>query len=224
MKFYYGNKTKSLTQYYEDKKRELDKAQSKNAKETINQIALYEALILLKATEHDPIMQIEDFMTIFDMKYDFIRNNILKNPHFTLMELDPNVKQMIIQIGKASPGDEITGQDEKNSISLVITKDHIKAAKMITRKKSLFFRSHLSKFVQLNFYISLDGEKLPLTSEGIAGVLDGPWKSGKTIKDEKGYKYDMQLYRELKKENHYLKLLYVPPQASDRHVTRYLKL
>jgi len=223
---YFGKKTYDLVYEYETGEPEMNIA---SFEDYIHEIALAEAILLINKVENTRLYTVDDICEIFDYKYQFVRKNILKNKQFNRVEINPHVKRVITQL-KNMPIGEIIEVDEMavaelciKPLKITIRKNIKDICDLLTRKKAFIFEHHLIEFIQYCFFISVNGDKMSLSYEGVKDMINCRWKSGKTIKEEFDIVHDEQLYRMLRKEGQYFKLIYKHCESNGKYVTRYLK-
>lgn len=231
MKNLIGSETKKLKDYFvnlnnisEDKEAYL--------RELIHEVMFYETASFIKSLRSNQIMCLEDIVETFGFKYQFVRKNIVNQPMFSRLLFDENVKKLIISFRDAEPGTMITTDEiaedhlDKPHIKFKLSEEDIKNCNKIITKKILFYKSSMMSFLKNQFSLYVDQREHSLNThdsdEIVDLVLNSKWVSGKELKDQLNFKHDVQLYRFLKSNDEYLKLIYNAANTK-KPVTRYTK-
>lgn len=231
MKNLIGSETIKLKDYFV-KVNNISEDKEAYLRELIHEVMFYETASFIKSLRSNQIMCLEDIVEIFGFKYQFVRKNIVNQPMFSRLCFDDNVKKMISFFKDAEPGtlvktDELAEEHlQKPHINFKLTVGDIENCKTIISKKIVFYRSSFMIFLKNQFSLYVDQKEHSLNThdsdEIIDLVLNSKWLSGKELKDQLDFKHDVQLYRFLKSNDEYLKLIYNAANTK-KPVTRYTK-
>lgn len=234
MKEIYGKDSGVIREYYESKRKYLDRDKKSAIRKLIRALAEVEAIVFMERFMNEKIYTVGDIASQFDFKNQFVEKNIMKHIDLNTLVLKKDIRLVLMKMlnevldkNKDTWFCSSSLAEEHLDISMkevTITVAKAKECKKLlqSKKKHFVFEKDFKNFIVKRFVLVIDGQQYTPKSD----ILGVEWKSIDTLKQNLELQHNMQIYRLINNPSYgFVKLEYLNYDTSKRpNVARYAKL